>query len=113
MNQLLDALDQVPRQAWVIIGALLCSHAGTQWVKFYLPKDTSQAFKTHAPRVIAFTLAAAPVAVLWGGVWYESAFVAFLVGLWAPTFWLVAMRVLGVFAPRLRDALSIDAGGAK
>lgn len=113
MNEIFNIAKQIPESVWLIIAALLCSHAGTQWLKFYLPKDASERFKTHAPRVIAFIFAAAPVAVLWQGVWYEATFVAFLVGLWAPTFWLIAMRVLGVFAPRLREALSIDAGVPK
>lgn len=103
---LLTSATEVPRQAWAPILGTLAAWGLTQRLKTRLPQRWTPKARELSTETIAFLVGWAATAVVWGTPLGIAA--GFVVGLWSPALWKIAMFVLGLKWPGIVAQLKAD-----
>lgn len=103
---LLTSATEVPRQAWAPILGTLVSWGLTQRLKHRLPAAWSRHARELSTEMIAFAVGWVSTAIVWGGPLGIAA--GFVVGLWSPALWKIAMFVLALKWPAMVAQLKAD-----
>jgi hypothetical protein len=95
-----------PAGLWPLFLALLGSALFTQHVKFYIPSQWPPKMRSLAAQGVAFMTALGIVLALWPTP--NGLAAGFCIGLASPTVYAVAVRLIGLKWPQIRDLLSQD-----
>ena len=95
-----------PNGLWPLVLALIGSALFTQRVKFYIPACWPARMRTACAQGVAFMTALAIVLALWPTP--NGLVAGFCIGLASPTIYAIAVRLIGLRWPAIRDILSQD-----
>lgn len=108
-ESLFRLIESEPEGFWAVGAGLLVSWGATQRAKRHLSKRLEHATRHCLTQVLAALFGAVATFVLWPS--RQGVIAALVVGLWSPTSWWVAVRVVGHYWPELRRQLSGDEDG--
>lgn len=105
-ESLLRLIEGQPQEFWAVSAGLLLSWGAILRAKRHLPRRLTYATRHCLTQLIAAIFGVAATFVLWPSP--HGAVAAIAVGLWAPTSWWIATRIVGRYWPELREQLSSD-----
>ncbi len=102
----LHITSSAPPPLWAIVLSLLVSMVFTQWAKFWFPLAWPTRARAAFAQAIAFATGFGACTALWPTLY--GGFVGVVIGCASPTLYAIAVRVVGIKYPSIRDLLSAD-----